>query len=196
MADCTRGREALSGGGEARRARRRAGARGAKAIDMPGKADEVRIRPARPGDVAAMIAITAEVFGPFALERKIEDLLGRAGDADWVGLKAANIRRAVAWGASSCFVAEMGGRVVGFVTTTILEDASRGTIADLAVAADWQGRGLGRRLILRALERFRQLGLKQAKIETLACNPVGQHLYPSVGFREVVRQIHYVMRLE
>ncbi len=28
------------------------------------------------------------------------------------------------------------------------------------------------------------------------CNPVSQHLYPSLGFREVARQIRYVMALE
>jgi hypothetical protein len=35
-----------------------------------------------------------------------------------------------------------------------------------------------------------------AKIETLDQNPVGQALYPSLGFKEVARQIHYAMRLD
>ena len=34
-----------------------------------------------------------------------------------------------------------------------------------------------------------------AKIETLEQNPIGRHLYPSVGFIEVARQIHYAMPL-
>ena len=34
-----------------------------------------------------------------------------------------------------------------------------------------------------------------AKIETLVQNPVGSHLYPSVGFQEVARQIHFAMPL-
>ncbi len=55
---------------------------------------------------------------------------------------------------------------------------------------------MGRRLIETVLARFRRLGLKQAKIETLTCNPVGRRLYPAVGFTEVVRQIHYIMPLE
>jgi ribosomal protein S18 acetylase RimI-like enzyme len=29
----------------------------------------------------------------------------------------------------------------------------------------------------------------------LASNQVGQHLYPSLGFREVERQVHYIMPL-
>ena len=38
--------------------------------------------------------------------------------------------------------------------------------------------------------------MQVAKIETLEQNPVGQALYPSLGFREVARQIHYAMRLD
>ena len=37
--------------------------------------------------------------------------------------------------------------------------------------------------------------MEVAKIETLDQNPIGQKLYPSLGFREVARQIHYAMRL-
>ena len=47
-----------------------------------------------------------------------------------------------------------------------------------------------------ALEHFRSLGLAQARIDTLTCNEVGQHLYPAMGFRELARQVHYVMPLK
>ncbi len=46
-----------------------------------------------------------------------------------------------------------------------------------------------------AIACFRSEGLQQAKIETLATNEVGQHLYPKLGFQEVVRQVHYIMKL-
>ena len=63
----------------------------------------------------------------------------------------------------------------------------------------WQtearGQGLGRRLIEHALAHFRAAGMTIAKIETLEQNPIGRHLYPSVGFVEVARQIHYAMAL-
>ena len=55
--------------------------------------------------------------------------------------------------------------------------------------------GLGRRLIEHALAHFRAAGMTVAKIETLEQNPVGRHLYPSVGFIEVARQVHYAMPL-
>ena len=154
------------------------------------------LRPAGPGDVAAMAAITAEVFESASIDAKIEGLLGRGGPAGWAELKAQGIARDVREHPNACFVAELDGRVVGFVTSTIDRAASRGRIVDLAVAAGSQHLGVGRKLLLRTLDRFRELGLKHAKIETLATNEAGQHLYPSVGFREVARQIHYVLSLE
>ena len=55
--------------------------------------------------------------------------------------------------------------------------------------------GVGRRLIEHAVAHFRAAGMTIAKIETLEQNSIGQHLYPSVGFVEIARQIHYAMPL-
>ena len=163
---------------------------------MHAQADEVTVRPASPGDLDAMVAVTAEAFGPSSsIDCRIESVLGRGAGPGWVDLKARALRRELSGRGGASFVAELGGRVVGYVTSVVDEAASRGTIANLAVAPHCAGRGVGRKLLLRSLERFRELGLARAKIETLATNEVGQHLYPAVGFREVARQIHYVMRL-
>ena len=54
---------------------------------------------------------------------------------------------------------------------------------------------MGRKLIEFALQHFRESGLTHAKIETLAQNAIGEHLYTSLGFREVARQIHFVAEL-
>ena len=55
--------------------------------------------------------------------------------------------------------------------------------------------GLGRRLIMHAIDFMRDQGIKLAQIETMASNDVGQYLYPSCGFQEVGRQVHYAMEL-
>ena len=156
---------------------------------------EVSIRPAREADVEAMTAIVAEVFGPFAVDRKIEEMLGRAGEASWVETKGAHIRRAVAAECGSCFVAEAGGRVVGFVTTTINRPASRGTIADLAVAAACQGRGLGRQLILHALDCFRR-ALRLFPHDA-TCRAHLARLYHKMGLaREARRQVRIALKID
>lgn len=152
------------------------------------------LRSARPEEAELLARITAEVFEPVSIDAAIENMLGRPGAA-WQEIKAQAVRKELKDNPDGCFVAEMGGTVVGYVSTVVNKAASRGIIANLAVLASAQGRGIGRLLLERALEHFRALGLAQAKIETLACNEVGQHLYPSLGFREVVRQIHYAMSL-
>jgi len=163
---------------------------------MPEDPHQFTLRPARGDDVDAMIVVTAEVFAPASIDARFEQALGRGGAASWVDMKAAGIRREMADRPDACFVAEAGGRVVGFVTCSIDESASRGRIVDLAVAKGFQGRGIGRGLLRRSLERFGELGLRHAKIETLATNQAGQHLYTSVGFREIVRQVHFGMSLD
>jgi ribosomal protein S18 acetylase RimI-like enzyme len=152
------------------------------------------IRPSTPADVPGMIAVTAEVFGPVSMDRHAENMLGPAV-APWIEIKGHIIAAEVAANPAGCFVAEMDGQVAGYVTTLTNAVARRGTIANLAVSGRAQGKGLGRGLILRALDHFRSLGLVQARIDTLECNEVGKHLYPAVGFKEVVREIHYFMSL-
>jgi ribosomal protein S18 acetylase RimI-like enzyme len=158
------------------------------------KNEEVVIRPFRSEDTETIVAITGKVFAPASIDAMIEKMLGRPA-AEWREIKAQGVRKELEGNPEGCFVAELGGKVVGYVTTVANHLASRGIIPNLAVSGEVQDRGIGRRLLLRALEYFRGLGLAQAKIETLACNEVGQHLYPSLGFRELARQIHYVMPL-
>jgi ribosomal protein S18 acetylase RimI-like enzyme len=50
-------------------------------------------------------------------------------------------------------------------------------------------------LLEHAMDHFRAARLTHAKIETLAQNAIGNHLYPSLGFIEVARQIHFVAKL-
>ena len=151
-----------------------------------------------PGDRAhaeAAATITREAFEGVAIEEAIEQALGPTGQLSWQDVKADEVRREFHDHPDHCFVAMAGGRVVGYVTNDVLPQTSRGRISNLAVAKEFRGRGLGRQLIQRSLEHFRSLGLTRAKIETLASNPIGQKLYPSMGFREVARQIHYAMKL-
>jgi ribosomal protein S18 acetylase RimI-like enzyme len=65
----------------------------------------------------------------------------------------------------------------------------------MAVVESARGLGLGRRLIVHALDYMREAGMKVAQIETMASNAIGQHLYPSCGFEEVARQVHFAMKL-
>jgi len=153
------------------------------------------IRQFLPSDTDAIIAITIEVFEQFSIDALIEKAVG-VGDARWQDVKAESVRAELRAYPEGCFVAEHDGQPVGYVTTIVNRLASRGHVANLAVAAAYQRRGIARKLLERALQHFRGLGIAHAKIETLAHNNAGEHLYTSVGFRELTRQIHFIMDLE
>jgi ribosomal protein S18 acetylase RimI-like enzyme len=167
---------------------------------MTAPAPPFRIRPYRPADLPRLQEITAATFGPVSIDKNMDDRLGPFGDGGWRGRKLAAIADDCAAQPDGVFVAEdmadSSGRPIGYVTTRLDSAGRLGWIPNLAVDPAYQGRGLGRALLEHAIDFFRRSGMQVAKIETLEQNPVGQALYPSLGFKEVARQIHYAMRLD
>ena len=159
--------------------------------------DGVSIRPYRTSDLARLQEITALTFGPVSIDGNMERILGPFGAGNWQTRKLEAIAEDCRIQPESVFVAEDStGRVAGYVTTRLNRMSGIGWIPNLAVDPAHQGHGLGRALLEHAIAYFRENGMEAAKIETLEQNPVGQQLYPSLGFREVGRQIHYAMRLD
>ena len=154
------------------------------------------IRVYQPTDLPRLLEITALTFGPVSIDRNMEQRLGPFGQGDWRTRKVGAIADDCVAQPEGVFVAVDGvGTVVGYVTTRLNPASGVGWIPNLAVDPGHQGAGLGRALLEHALAFFRRGGMQVAKIETLEQNPVGQKLYPELGFEEVARQIHYAMRL-
>ena len=156
--------------------------------------EELTIQPARPEDVEPAVALTIRAFPGVSIDHAIEEALGRAGES-WQEIKGRQVRQEFQRWPEHAFVARLNGQFAGYVTNEVSAAMSRGRILNLAVDERFRGRGIARRLLERSLEHFRSLGLKQAKIETLATNQVGRHLYPSLGFQEVSQQVHFAMNL-
>ena len=154
------------------------------------------IRPYRPEDLPALKAITVEAFAGVSIDQGIEGEFGLVAGHDWRWRKARHLDDDAARDSAGIFVAEEDGQVVGYITTWQDREAGIGHIPNVAIAASFRGQGLGRQLIEHALAHFRASGLSHAKIETLVQNQVGNHLYRSLGFREVARQIHFVASLQ
>ena len=154
------------------------------------------IRPYRPADLGALKEITAVCFATVSVDANIEAQFGAIGGHDWRWRKLRHIDADVAGPhAQGVFVWEEEGKVLGYITTRIDAESRIGWIPNTAVLPQHQSRGLGRKLMEHALDYMRQQGMEAAKIETLAQNAVGSQFYPSAGFSEVARQIHYLMRL-
>ena len=158
--------------------------------------DLLRIRRYQPADLAALKSLTLDAFEPVSIDRNMERQFGAIHGHDWKWRKARHVEADAERDPDGVFVAEVAVAVVGYITTWTDADAGLGFIPNLAVDAGQRGQGIGRRLILHALDHFRQQGLSHARIETLEQNPIGQQLYPSLGFREVARQVHYCMALD
>jgi ribosomal protein S18 acetylase RimI-like enzyme len=153
------------------------------------------IRPYLPADLPDVKRITSEGFSGVSIDHGIEQAFGLINGHDWRWRKERHIDVDVAREPTGVFVAEENGQVVGYITTWQDSAAGIGHIPNLAVASTHRNLGLGRTLIEHALDHFRACGLTHAKIETLAQNAVGNHLYPSLGFVEVARQVHFVAKL-
>src|SRR5262249_27036353 len=131
-------------------------------------------------------------------EHNIDRALGPIAARDWRWRKGGDVDKDIDATGAEIVVAEDvdSGRPVGYVSLRFDREAKVGQIPNLAVDSSLRNQGLGRKLLEHALDRFRAEGMAIARIETLEQNPIGRHLYPSVGFREVARQIHYAMELK
>jgi len=155
----------------------------------------INIRPYRDSDLPHIQDLTVDAFEPVCIDRNIEDQFGVIGQRDWAWRKARHLALDAEREPAGIHVAEDGDSIVGYITTWSDHEAGIGNIPNLAVDRNYRGQGLGRQLIAFALDTFEAAGLTHARIETLDQNNVGQKLYPSMGFREVARQIHYCMDL-
>ena len=154
------------------------------------------IRVFQSSDLPRLQEITAQTFGPVSIDRNMESQLGPFGQGDWQTRKVNAIAADCRAQPDGVFVAvDEQSAIVGYVTTRLNHTSGIGWIPNLAVDPSHQGKGLGRALLEHALQFFRERKMSVAKIETLEQNPIGQKLYPSLGFKEVARQIHFAMRL-
>jgi ribosomal-protein-alanine N-acetyltransferase len=156
---------------------------------------DVNIRRYHKRDRQSVLDITDRSFEGFCLEANMEQHFGTIAGTSWQKRKHDAIEYDLRYSSKHVFVAEIGGEVVGYVCTRLYSERMIGHIANMAVAPEHQDRGIGRMLMARALENFRDCGMRYARIETLERNERGRHLYPEMGFREVGRQIFYFRRL-
>ena len=156
----------------------------------------MKIRAFQPADLARVRQITVDSFEGVSIDRNIERDFGLVAGKDWRERKARDVTTDCEVHPQGVFVAEEEGEVVGYITTRLDAFTGIGRIPNLAVDERFRGRGLGGELIRFAINWMREQGMSLAKIETLVQNERGQALYPRFGFREVARQIHYVMPLD
>jgi GNAT superfamily N-acetyltransferase len=91
--------------------------------------------------------------------------------------------------ASSHFlVAEIEGSPVGFINFTIrqtmLHRSPSALIDELVVAKEYQGKGVGKQLVVAAIEKCKQLGCCEVEVSTEKTNVKARKFYKKCGFTE------------
>jgi ribosomal-protein-alanine N-acetyltransferase len=82
-----------------------------------------------------------------------------------------------------CWLAELNRKVVGYGVMSVVIDESH--ILNLSIHPDWQGKGLGRKLVMRLIKIARQHGAETAFLEVRESNRVALALYLNLGFVEI-----------
>lgn len=85
-------------------------------------------------------------------------------------------------GKGECFVAEKGGQIIG-VYVLLPIDSDKVELINIAVSENYQGRGIGKQLVLDAINTARKKGYKTIEVGT-GNSSIGQlALYQKCGFR-------------
>ncbi len=155
----------------------------------------MEIRSYRPDDLPRLKEIMVEAFDGVSIDQGIEREFGLINGHDWQWRKARHLDIDVEREPEGIFVAEVDGETIGFISAWRDFEVGIGNIPNITLTPDCRGKGYGRVLIEHVLNWFRESGLTHARIETLAQNAVGDHLYTSIGFHEVSRQVHFAMEL-
>jgi ribosomal protein S18 acetylase RimI-like enzyme len=89
-------------------------------------------------------------------------------------------------------VAEHEGKIVAFVVGTTEEEIpiyrtkEFGFIHDLWVDEKYRNEGIARQMVMLAIEKFREIGVLQIRLDTAAKNEAARKLFESCGFRPSV----------
>jgi ribosomal protein S18 acetylase RimI-like enzyme len=154
------------------------------------------IRPFVPGDFERMHAICAAAFAP--IHAGFAEVLGprlfAAHYREWQGRYGETIRAATAPDVRDrVHVISDAGVILGFVVTTLEQEAGVGEIALMAVDPAMQRRGLGRALLRFALDDLRACGATSVHVGTGgdAAHAPARALYAATGFGRAIPAVHY-----
>jgi GNAT superfamily N-acetyltransferase len=135
-------------------------------------ADEVMLRPARAVDIPAVLRVTAAAYAPYS---------GRLQPPS-SALKETEEAVAHYLERGGLIVAEADGKLVGAVRYEPHADFVY--LGRLAVAPEWQGRGIGRRLVEAVEEWAVLIGLDEVRLGVRLELPDNHALYRHLGYAE------------
>jgi GNAT superfamily N-acetyltransferase len=105
-----------------------------------------------------------------------------------IGIALATCERILNDAGSHLLVATAEGIPVGFINftvrQTVLHRSPSAIIDELIVAKEYQGKGVGKQLVLAAIEECEQLGCCEVEVSTEKTNDKARRFYKRCGFEE------------
>lgn len=125
-----------------------------------------------------------------AIGKLLEDLIDAMVNTEGIdtGIAVKNCERLLNNASSHILVAAREGTPVGFINftvrQTILHHSPSGLIDELVVAEEYRGKGVGRQLVLAAIEKCRELECCEVEVSTEKTNLKAGEFYKQCGFEE------------
>jgi GNAT superfamily N-acetyltransferase len=125
-----------------------------------------------------------------AIGKLLEDLTNAMDDTEGIetGIAIKTCERLMDDTSSHILVAAMEGTPVGLINLTIrqtiLHRSPSALIDELVVAEEYRGKGVGKQLVLAALEKCRQLGCCEVEVSTEKTNSKAREFYKRCDFEE------------
>jgi ribosomal protein S18 acetylase RimI-like enzyme len=143
------------------------------------------IRPATAHDVPAVLPMVEKIVALHA-EWDVARYAPLENAAEmyrnWLAARATDAK-------SAFIVAQREEKLVGFLVATVEREIAiyrlgeYAFIHDLWVDPEYRNEGVARQMVMAAIERFAQLGIRQIRLETAAENDIARALFAQCGFR-------------
>ena len=125
-----------------------------------------------------------------AIGKLLEDLTNAMDNTEGIdiGIAIKTCEHLLKDASSHFLVAAREGTPVGFIyftiRQTILHRSPSALIDELVVAEEYRGKGVGKQLVLAAIEKCRQLGCCEVEMSTEKTNLKARKFYKECGFEE------------
>jgi ribosomal protein S18 acetylase RimI-like enzyme len=125
-----------------------------------------------------------------AIKKLLAELINAMDDTEGidVGIALETCEQLLNDARSHFLVATAQGTPVGFINftirQTILHRSPSALIDELVVAREYQRKGVGKQLMLAAMEKCRQLGCCEVEVSTEKTNDRARKFYKKCGFEE------------
>ena len=139
--------------------------------------NNIRIRKAKKSDLPVIGKLLAELVNAMDDTEGID-----------IGIALKTCEHHLNDASSHFLVAEIKGTPVGFINftirQTILHRSPSALIDELVVAKEYQGKGVGKQLVLAAIEKCKQLGCCEVEVSTEKTNVKARKFYKKCGLEE------------